>query len=116
MTEEHTDTTTIVTGAAPSVAAALGRAATIAADAGRDWFGVEDLLAALLAGPRLTPLEAQWRRRGLGSLSFSELSDLVRSAVPGRTPGNRGPSAPASVDFRAVGPLAEEYTALVDGA
>ncbi|MFC4377408.1 hypothetical protein ACFO5K_25330 [Nocardia halotolerans] len=116
MIDEHTDTNTTVTGAAPSVAVALKRAAAIAATNGRDWFGVEDLLAALLTSATITPLELHWQQRDLGALTFPELRELAAALVPSETPRNDGPKEPATVTFRATGPLAGEYTALVNNS
>lgn len=114
MPDQHTDTSTTITGAAPSVAVALKRAADIAAEHGRDWFGVEDLLAALLTGTTTTPLQLHWQRQELGALSFTELRDFATSLVPGESPRREGPREPAKVEFTASGPLDAEYTALVE--
>ncbi|APE33238.1 hypothetical protein BOX37_03820 [Nocardia mangyaensis] len=115
MPDQHTDTSTTITGAAPSVAVALQRAADIAAEHGRNWFGVEDLLAALLTGST-TPLHVHWQRRGLAALSFTELRDFATSLVPVESPRRDGTREPAKVAFTASGPLEAEYTALVEQA
>ncbi|WP_156370833.1 hypothetical protein [Nocardia arizonensis] len=113
---ERNETTTTITGAAPSVAAALKQAAQIAADRGRNWFGVEDLLAALLTAQSTTPLSLHWQRQERGPLTYDELRDFAVSLVPGSTRSVGTPAEPATVSFSATGPNASEFTALVDQA
>ncbi|WP_280383604.1 hypothetical protein [Nocardia wallacei] len=122
-----------IDGAAPSLVTVFRRAVRIATEHGRTWVGVEDLQAALLwpDGPAAQPmslLEIWWPRAGQPRrihrgmdvitpadlqgdpipLSYSEFRELVRTMVPGPTPGV-GPEHPASVAYRISGPHAAEY-------
>ncbi|WP_067712779.1 hypothetical protein [Nocardia yamanashiensis] len=88
MADESDECQVTVTGA-PSVVATLRHAARITASNGHNWFGKEDLLAALLA-------------------------DDVSTEVPGPTPPGVGPAAPATVSYELSGPHAEEFRRMLE--
>ncbi|GGK66845.1 hypothetical protein [Nocardia camponoti] len=107
---EHNETRVEATGFAPSVASALTRATRIAAENGRTWAGVEDLLVALLTAQPVTPLEMHWEKEELGALTFAELVALAKSIVPGTTAADGAPAASATVAFSATGPESDAFT------
>lgn len=133
MITERDESTVTITGAAPGTIVALRRAAAIAAEHGHNWIGVEDLLAAILAGAPMSVLELHWPRYGATpfnrgevndfdpstpqhALTFDEVKALVQSIIPGAPNGTHGPAEPATVAYEVTGPHAEEFRAGIERA
>jgi len=108
---ETNETVTTITSAAPGLIIALRRAASIAAEHGHNYIGVEDVLAALLDAQPTSVLEVHWQLKEHGALTYPELRDLVQSIIPGASA--QGSSGPASVTFELTGPNADELTEII---
>lgn len=109
MTSNETQTT--LTGAAPGLIRVLKQAAEIAHSKDRGWFGIEDVLAALLDDDK-SLLGHHAARQGLTE-QFDALRQLTRSIVPGSVSGPTTPTGPAGVEFRIDGPDAAELEASI---
>ncbi|MBF6250736.1 hypothetical protein [Nocardia farcinica] len=108
MTETN-ETRATLTGAAPALIRALRQAAQAAESSGRSWFGVEDVLAVLLAEPRSAL--RHHARELIGPLDL--ISDLAQSIVPGPANGASTPARPVDVEFTITGPDAAELEASI---
>ncbi|WP_306358866.1 MULTISPECIES: hypothetical protein [unclassified Nocardia] len=143
MTErsEHFECRVTIDGASPSLVPLLRAAARIAAEHGRNVVSDADVFAALLERDEYPPiwwprvgkprLTRDMHRMGVvrdahgemltpelqgdtAALSYPELRDHVTEWVPGPTPPGVGPSAPAAVSYEISGPMADEFTAMIE--
>jgi len=108
---ETNETRATLTGAAPALIRALRQAAQAAESSGRSWFGVEDVLAVLLAEPRSALRHHATARELIGPLDL--ISDLAQSIVPGPANGASTPARPVDVEFTITGPDAAELEASI---
>ncbi|MEV0248905.1 hypothetical protein AB0H76_20040 [Nocardia sp. NPDC050712] len=108
---ENNETQTTLTGAAPALIRALREAALAAEQHGRDWFGVEDVLTALLDDNK-SVLGHYAEQRGLVE-QLDVIRELARSIVPGSAVGGGTPSGPVGVQFTITGPDAAELEASI---
>ncbi|MDO3648613.1 hypothetical protein [Nocardia mangyaensis] len=110
MTETN-ETQATLTGAAPALIRALHQAAAAAESNGRTWFGVEDVLVALLDDDK-SVLGHYAAQRGVVD-QLDAVRELARSIVPGSTSGGNTPTAPVGVAFTVTGPDAAELEASI---
>ncbi|MBF6133527.1 hypothetical protein IU501_11000 [Nocardia otitidiscaviarum] len=143
MGSAHDECRVTVDGIAPSLVVVFRAAARIAAEHGRNWVGVEDLYAALIAHddsfgyppiwwpregkPRIT---REWKgsigrdadgqmltpelQGDTAALSYPEFRDYVNEWVPGPSSPGVGPASPATVTYEISGPMAAEFTAMIE--